>query len=244
MGFMKKQTLKRKKAPKNIFFGAFFVFLPYLLSIIMKLLNTIRFFILVTVIVYSFQSCISTSSFETGRSLGKGIHQTNIALGYATPKLPVDKIILNRQNSPLLNISTTWGVSKRLDLGLGFASNPDYYIKAKYMITNPESIISASIGSSFFVSPNSPEYLKNRLNTSLYTSYHGLDNIIIFINPELVFYNYSQQYNYGGAISFGILFNGLLFCNSDNFDVGLEIFNFNAANYQQQTYSIGIRLRN
>jgi len=210
----------------------------------MKLLNTIRFFILVTVIVYSFQSCISTSSFETGRSLGKGIHQTNIALGYATPKLPVEKRILHRQNNLLLNISTTWGVSKRLDLGLGFASNPDYYIKAKYMITNPESSISASIGSSFFVSPNSPEYLRNRLNTSLYTSYHGLDNIIIFINPELVFYNYSQQYNYGGAISFGILFNGLLFCNSDNFDIGLEIFNFNAANYQQQTYSIGIRLRN
>ncbi|RLD45798.1 MAG: hypothetical protein DRI86_05020 [Bacteroidetes bacterium] len=207
----------------------------------MRLLNTLKLYILVAIIVYSIQSCITTSSFETGKSLGEGVLQTNIAFGYAIPKLPVDKGILHRQNSPILNINTTWGVSKRLDIGLGFASNPDYYIKAKYMITNPESIISASIGSSFFISPNSPEHLNSRLNTALYTSYHGLDNIIMFMNPELVIYNYNQ---FGGAISLGILFNGLLFCNSDNFDIGFEIFNFNAANYQQQTYSIGIRLRN
>jgi len=207
----------------------------------MKLLNSIRIYILVAIIIYLFQSCITTSSFETGRSLGKGIQQSNIALSYAIPKLPTDKSILHKQNCLILNINTTWGITKRLDIGLGFATNPDYYIKAKYMITKPESMFSASIGSSFFISPNAPELLIGRLNTSLYTSYHGLDNIIIFINPELVLYNYNQ---YGGAISFGVLFNGLLFCNSDNFDIGLEIFKFKAANYQQQSFSIGLRIRN
>lgn len=141
-------------------------------------------------------SCLTTSSFETGRTLGQGVVEDKVTV--SVMPVDVDGGILDLEGIkywPTVAISSTLGVTDRLDLGFRGTLWGDAGIKAKFMVTPEYSKFAVSLGSSIMFSVlNDEEYSSSFLtyrysNFNIHSSYHFNETIAFYFTPRYFILN-------------------------------------------------------
>jgi len=208
-------------------------------------------YLLIIILSITLSSCLSTTNFETGKTMGKDVSRSDISFNYefSQPVIKDNFFNFDFNKGPFFMYSYSYGLLDRLDIGAGISTNTDIHFKAKFMLTNPESNLAVSLGASTFLMSNFKNIFFYHTNLSLYTSAHPKENFTIYAYPQLLFFHIdeptlkNQKLSTGSSITFGIILGKIFQTRRNDISVGMEFSNFSASKYQQQTFSIGLIIK-
>jgi len=206
-------------------------------------------YLLIITLSIALSSCLSTTNFETGKTMGRDVSRSDIAFCYEYSQPPVKGSWLNSNEGPFFMYSYSYGLLDKLDIGVGISTNTDIHFKTKFMLTNPESKFGVSLGASTFIVSNFEKVFFFHSNLSLYTSAHPTEDFTIYAYPQFLFFHLDEVsinnniMNTGTSFTFGILFNKVFQIKRNNIGIGLEFSSFSAQKYQQQTLTFGLVIK-
>jgi hypothetical protein len=188
-----------------------------------------------------FQSCISSSSLQTARTVGKG----NVGVGFGVGIAKYQDNVIN-YSSPMLDFVGKYGVSDNFDIGARLSLTGTAGLDAKYQfLGDDESKFAASIGGGFgFVTVTSGDIKTKVLDLTLptYFSYHPKENFAIYLNPQLI----QRHYSYSGSSTVQPSINRLFYGGALGFRLGGRNALFveysyigNSAKYPQSQFTLG-----
>ncbi len=187
--------------------------------------------------------------------MGKGHRKLDVAINNSNfePKTKGNfpNGFLSSNGGISLNIGFTYGLTDKLDIGMNSSTNSDISFKAKYMLTKPSSKFAISLGASSFIVLSLPEPMYLHSNIALYTSYHPTKKITFYAYPQLLFISPQEQNivetlteSEGISFSTGIILNHFMQnSKKNNFSVGFEYSNVSVGIFNQNTFSVGIILK-
>jgi len=212
-------------------------------------------YLLFLILSFVLSSCFTTANFETGKTMGKGHRKLDIAINNSNFEPKTKGLFpngsLSSNGGMSLNIGITYGLTDKLDIGMNSSTNSDISFKAKYMLTKPSSKFAVSLGASSFIVLSLPEPMYLHSNIALYTSYHPNKKITFYAYPQLLFIS-PQEKNVvetlteskGASFSTGIILNHFKQKTEiNNFSVGFEYSNVSVGIFNQNTFSVGIILK-
>ena len=207
-------------------------------------------FLLFLTLNFVLVSCFTTANFETGKTLGKGNRKVDVAVNNSQFK-PKTTGMLPYDGGMSLNLGVSYGLTDKLDIGMNSSTNSDISFKAKFMLTKPASKLALSIGASSFIMLSIPKPMYLHSNIALYTSFHPNKRITFYAYPQLLFIS-PQEKNIvktlidsrGISFSTGILLNHYIKNSETNdFSIGFEYSNVSIGIFNQNTFSVGIILK-
>ena len=208
-------------------------------------------YLLIIILSIALSSCLSTTNFETGKTMGRDVSRSDVAFSYEFSQ-PIKKdnfFNFDFNKGPFFMYSYSYGLLDRLDIGVGISTNTDIHFKTKFMLTNPESKFGVSLGASTFIISNFEKIFFYHSNLSLYTSAHPTENFTIYAYPQFLFFHTDealfkdQKLSTGTSITFGIILGKVFQTRRNDISIGMEFSNFSAQKYQQQTFSIGFIIK-
>lgn len=168
-----------------------------------------------------FSSCAQLSSFQTGKTLGKGNNMITVgAIGYGIKGEPGSVIEGDQAIFPHVEIMGQFGIAERLDLGVKLSSSANLQAYGKYQIAgNMKSKFAASLGGGFtyqFAGDDGTNIFRTHL--PIYLSYHPGEKQAVYATPRFVYQFVSDDNNsyfLGSSLGFSNRF-------SENFTGFLE----------------------
>lgn len=153
-------------------------------------MNTFFRFITLLSISFLIGSCAQLSSFQTGKTLGKGNKTFGgglVAYGVSDPESQGGE--LGSPIWPHAVFSTQFGISNRFDLGLQVSTGYNAQLFGKYQIIgNLDSKFAASLGAGAAMQFNTPDEKPiYRAHLPLYLSYHNSEKGAIYLTPRFVY---------------------------------------------------------
>ena len=150
------------------------------------------FFRLITLLSIPFLigSCAQLSSFQTGKTLGKGNKVfTGGLVGYGLYEPESQGGEIGSTMWPHAVFSTQIGLSNRFDLGLQVSTGYNAQIFGKYQfIGNLESKFAASLGAGGVMQFNTPDEKPiYRGHVPLYLSYHNSEKGAVYLTPRFIY---------------------------------------------------------
>jgi hypothetical protein len=185
----------------------------------------IYLYIVLVLFMVLLTGCVSLSSLQSGRTLGKGKRElaTNINFGeYQTST--AHELLPELKNIPIIEFAGTVGVRDNLDLSFKFNTAFNLTGQIKYQfIGDKKSLIASSIGGDAgfnMGSPGSGIFLDFYLSIPLYLSIHPTEKLAFYLTPRLChstfliagdpigdgeIYKETKHLNYA-AFTYGIMF--------------------------------------
>ncbi len=212
---------------------------------VLKRKSNLVFLLVLTTTLFS--SCLSISTVQSGRTLGKG--NSEIALIGSYGRYSQISVIDNDGNFdylPVFAIRQQYGFSQKLDIALTVDQNTFLSPSIKYQfIGDNKSHFASSIGLETgvnfftFLFGNFTHYV----TVPLYLSYHPKNNISLYLTPRYINtseYIFNKQSSSPGAgDSFSQLGSSYGIILGSKHKFALEISNFGLDYYKPTQFSIG-----
>ncbi len=201
------------------------------------------YLVLLFILLIGASSCAQLTSFQTGRTLGKG--QTEI-----TPSVSLLGVVDNPAVSselgsfvlPFGDISLQHGISERFDLGLKVSTGLNAQLSGKYQFVGDKqskSALSLGAGLSYQLAG---EELVLRYHLPLYYSLHFSEKSAFYATPRYML----QQVRNDDNFHFLGLTAGYMHSFNDRLDLGTEFGlhrPFNAGNASENLMLLGVGLK-
>jgi len=212
---------------------------------------------LVANLLFLFSGCISLTSMQTGRTLGKNNAEfsanvtygnfSNTSVYYQTDTTDVDNVLFSMPNGGL---KCSFGLTEKLDLGINIDLLGNVGSNLKYQIIgNKETFFASSIGFDlgFNFVPAIFGFATTNLSIPLFLSIHPTDYLSIYLTPRcFLASNYFYGFTYGQMpVADRFLGTTGIFINSYGLILGkknklaFEISNYSKVFYKPTQFSIG-----
>ena len=141
-----------------------------------------------------FSSCAQLSSFQTGKTLGKGTNQITVtATGYGVTGEPGSIIEGDLAIFPFIEVMGQFGITDRLDLGLKLSTGGNAQGHAKFQFAGSlESKFAAALGGGLSYQW-ADEVRVYRAHVPLYLSYHPGEKDAIYATPRYIYQSVSDD---------------------------------------------------